>query len=140
LASDKFNFVATDFENQKMDILKSNQIEQEHKSWRRTIEFLRQENALLKYRLSEMVDNNEENHFLQTAEYFQNELLIKDDMLNKLIDELQKYTELIKDNNASSQKIIPMHNKLRNEMIIFQKKYLVLSKDFNEKMLKIFKD
>jgi predicted oxidoreductase (fatty acid repression mutant protein) len=86
-----------------------------------------------------MVDHNEENHFLQTAEYFQNELLIKDEMLKKLIDELQKYTELIK-NNVSSKKIIPMHNKLRNEIIIFQKDYLVLSKNFNEKMLKIFKD
>ena len=123
-----------------MDILKNNQIEQEHKSWQRTIEFLRQENALLKYRLSEMVDNNEENYFLQTAEYFQNELLIKDDMLKKLVDELQKYTEFIKNNNAPSEKIIPMHNKLRNEIIIFQKEYLILSKDFNEKMLRIFKD
>jgi predicted oxidoreductase (fatty acid repression mutant protein) len=122
-----------------MDILKNSQIEQEHESWQRTMEFLRQENALLKYRLSEMVDHNEENHFLQTAEYFQNELLIKDEMLKKLIDELQKYTELIK-NNVSSKKIIPMHNKLRNEIIIFQKDYLVLSKNFNEKMLKIFKD
>ncbi|MEO5909023.1 MAG: hypothetical protein ABIR50_11640, partial [Ginsengibacter sp.] len=75
-----------------MDILKNNQIEQEHESWQRTIEFLRQENALLKYRLSEMVDNNEENNFLQIAEYFQNELLIKDDMLKILIDELQTYT------------------------------------------------
>jgi hypothetical protein len=122
-----------------MNILKNNQIEQEQKSWQRTMEFLRQENALLKYRLSEMVDNNEENHFLQTAEYFQNELLIKDDMLKKLIDELQKYTEIIKNNNSSSQ-ILPMHNKLRNEITIFQKEYLVLSKDFNEKMLKIFRD
>lgn len=123
-----------------MDILKNNQIEQEHESWQRTMEFLRQENALLKYRLSELVDHNEENHFLQTAEYFQNELLIKDEMLKKLIDELQKYTELIKNKNASSVKIIPRHNKLRNEIIIFQKEYLVFSKDFNEKMLKIFKD
>jgi len=122
-----------------MNILKNNQIEQEQKSWQRTMEFLRQENALLKYRLSEMVDNNEENHFLQTAEYFQNELLIKDDMLKKLIDELQKYTEIIKNNNSSSQ-ILSMHNKLRNEITIFQKEYLVLSKDFNEKMLKIFRD
>ena len=127
-------------ENQRMDILKNNQIEQEHKSWRRTIEFLRQENALLKYRLSEMVDHNEENHFLQTAEYFQNELLIKDDMLKKLIDELQRYTEILKNNDSSSEKIIPIHRKLRNEITLFQKEYLVLCKDFNEKMLKIFKD
>ncbi|MEO6905668.1 MAG: hypothetical protein ABI148_04860, partial [Ginsengibacter sp.] len=106
----------------------------------RTIEFLRQENALLKYRLSEMVDNNEENNFLQIAEYFQNELLLKDDMLKILIDELQTYTELIKRNDTSSAKIILMHNKLRKEILVFQKEYLVFSKEFNEKMLKIFKD
>ncbi len=123
-----------------MDILKNNQIEQEHESWQRTIEFLRQENALLKYRLSEMVDNNEENNFLQIAEYFQNELLLKDDMLKILIDELQTYTELIKRNDTSSAKIILMHNKLRKEILVFQKEYLVFSKEFNEKMLKIFKD
>ncbi|MEO8720450.1 MAG: hypothetical protein ABI297_02980 [Ginsengibacter sp.] len=120
--------------------MKNNQIEQEHKSWQRTVEFLRQENALLKYRLSEMVDDNEENHYIQTAEYFQNELLLKDDQLKKLIDELQAYTERIKSEHVSSEAIILMHNKFRTEINVFQKEYLIFSQDFNEKMLKVFED
>ncbi|MDQ2720583.1 MAG: hypothetical protein M3Z26_12605 [Bacteroidota bacterium] len=40
-----------------------NQYEHEHKAWLRSVEFFMQENALLKYRLSDMVDNNEQNNF-----------------------------------------------------------------------------
>lgn len=118
-----------------MDNLKNNQIEQEHKYWQRTIEFFRQENALLKYRLSEIVDNTEENNFLQTAEYFQNQLLLKDEMLKKLIDDLQKYDRLIKNNSTSSERILKVHKSFRKNILLFQKKYLLLSKEFNEQML-----
>ena len=41
-------------------------------SWKKILEDLRQQNALLKYRLSEIVDDNEDRNFLQLAEYFQN--------------------------------------------------------------------
>jgi len=61
-----------------MKFAKNNQFEHEHKAWQRSLEFFKQENALLKYRLSEMVDNNEEDVFLQLAEYFQNQLILKD--------------------------------------------------------------
>ena len=57
---------------------KNKQLLQEQEAWKRSLEFYKQENALLKYRLSEMVDKSEGDHFLQTAEYFQNEFLIKD--------------------------------------------------------------
>ena len=61
-----------------MKSVMNNQFEHEYNAWMRKIEFFSQENALLKYRLSEMVDNNEGNNFLQMAKYFQNELLLKD--------------------------------------------------------------
>lgn len=124
-----------DSEILKMDIVKNNQIKHEHMSWLRLIEFFRQENALLKYRLSEMVDDSEDSQFLQTAEYFQNEFLLKDEALKKLIKELQDYSDIIQNKPVLSKQLIEAHNNLRNDILHFEEKYTLLSKEFNEKML-----
>lgn len=125
-------------ETLKMDIAKNNQIKHEHMSWLRLIEFFRQETALLKYRLSEMVDNSEDHEFLQTAEYFQNELLLKDEALKKLIKELQDYSDIIQNKPAISAQLITTHNRLRDDILRFEEKYTSLSKEFNEKMLQSY--
>lgn len=125
-------------ETLKMDIAKKNQIKHEHMSWLRLIEFFRQETALLKYRLSEMVDNSEDHEFLQTAEYFQNELLLKDEALKKLIKELQDYSDIIQNKPAISAQLITTHNRLRDDILRFEEKYTSLSKEFNEKMLQSY--
>ncbi|MER3465073.1 MAG: hypothetical protein C4329_12320 [Chitinophagaceae bacterium] len=113
-----------------MKIVIQNQFEQEHKAWQRSLEFFKQENALLKYRLSEMVDNNEENGFLQMAEYFQNKLLLKDALLNKLLKELHELQSAEK----FSEQMISAQNKLRNEVVKAEKKFLDLYSEFNKKM------
>jgi citrate synthase len=95
---------------QPMTPLTSSQAAQEQKSWERSLQFFKQENALLKYRLSEMVDISEGNGFLQLAEYFQNKFLQKDAKLEKLI------------------------KKLREEVLQIEKDFLALSKEFNEKI------
>ena len=125
-------------ETLKMDIAKKNQIKHEHMSWLRLIEFFRQETALLKYRLSEMVDNSEDHEFLQTVEYFQNELLLKDEALKKLIKELQDYSDIIQNKPAISAQLITTHNRLRDDILRFEEKYTSLSKEFNEKMLQSY--
>lgn len=122
----------------EMDFAKNIQIKHEHMSWLRLIEFFRQENALLKYRLSEMVDNTEDSQFLQTAEYFQNELLLKDESLKKLIKELQDYSDVIQNKPALSPQLINNHNRLRNDILQFEEKFSHLTKDFNEKMLQSY--
>ncbi len=111
---------------------------QEHTAWQRRLEFFRQENALLKYRLSEMVDHNEEKDFLQMAEYFQNELLVKDEVLNKLIKEYKNISDTFDEQNDEmiSEKIIHRHDELRNRISRFEKEFLHLSDEFNQKMLK----
>jgi hypothetical protein len=101
------------------------------------LEFFRQENALLKYRLSDLVDNNEQNDFLSIAEYFQNEFLLKDEALNRLI---KSVSELNAELNKTTDKNIPdeliyQQEKLRNDILQFEKKFLDLSNEFNEKML-----
>jgi|SRR5690242_3329871 hypothetical protein len=119
----------------KMDNAINNQIKHEHMSWLRMIEFFRQENALLKYRLSELVDSSEDSLFLQTAEYFQNEFLIKDEALKILIRQLQEYSDLIQSKVKISPQLIDTHNKIRNDILMFGKDYASLSKEFNEKMV-----
>jgi len=120
-----------------MKVLQSDQIKYEYTSWQRILEFFRQENALLKYRLSDLVDHNEQRHFLSIAEYFQNELLLKDEALNQLI---KSVSELNAELNKITDKDIPdellsRQEKLRNDILQFEKKFLDLSNKFNEKML-----
>ena len=121
-----------------MKIVNKNQFMQEHTAWQRRLEFFRQENALLKYRLSEMVDHNEEKDFLQMAEYCQNELLVKDEVLNKLIKEYKNISDTFDEQNDEmiSEKIIHRHDELRNRISRFEKEFLHLSDEFNQKMLK----
>lgn len=120
-----------------MSIFQNDQIKHEYTSWQRMLEFFRQENALLKYRLSDLVDNNEQTHFLSLAEYFQNELLLKDETLNRLI---KSVSELNAQLNKITNKHIPdelicRQEKLRNDILQFEKRFLDLSNEFNEKML-----
>jgi hypothetical protein len=85
-----------------------------------------------------MVDNIEENKFLQMAEYFQNELLIKDEMLNELTKCLQEFAgkmNVVRDQKGRSKELICEQDTLRRDILQFEKKFLVLVKDFNEKLL-----
>ena len=121
-----------------MKIVKNNQIEHEHKACRRSLEFFKQENALLKYRLSEIVDSNEESGFLQLAEYFQNELLLKDEKLNKLINELHQISDQFRELEnikGMPEKLLLIQDQFRHDMLDFENSFLLLSKDFNKKML-----
>lgn len=116
-----------------------NQLEHEYNSWKRKLEFFKQENALLKYRLSEMVDSYEGTSFLQMAEYFQNELLLKDEGLNKLTTSLQEFVndgEEERDQERYEEELIAKQNELRKKFLKFEKTFLSLSNEFNEKMLR----
>lgn len=117
---------------------KNDLFQREHQAWESRLEFFNQQHALLKYRISELVDSNEDDHFLQMAEYFQNELLLKDEMLNKLTKELREFSENVKQLptiNPLSQNMIDRYELLRNEMLEFEKSSLKLSREFNKRML-----
>lgn len=121
-----------------MTLVNINQLEQEQNLWKIKLEHFKQENVLLKYRLSEMVDNNEGSKFLQMAEYFQNQLLIADERLKKLFNELEQFSNLFKNarnERELSDKIITNYNKFKKDIFQFEKKFLNLTKEFNEKML-----
>jgi len=101
------------------------------------LEHFNQENAVLKYRLSEMVDNDAENNFLQMAEYFQNELLLNDDMLKKLVKEFQEFSDLIYESPKGpllTEKINENRHSLSKAISNFEKRFEVLSNEIKTKM------
>lgn len=118
---------------------KNNQLLQEQEAWKRSLEFYKQENALLKYRLSEMVDKSEGDHFLQTAEYFQNEFLIQDEWLQRLAHSLQSIQEegnIAKQPKLATDKMNSLQEELRNQIGKFEHEFIQLSNDFNKKVIK----
>lgn len=120
-----------------MTLLKNNQFESEWDLSKIKLEQFKQENVLLKYRLSEMVDNNEGSKFLQMAEYFQNELLITDEKLKKLFNKLDKFSHphqnYINEKKLSGE-IMTDYNKLKKDILQFENKFIILKKEFKEKM------
>lgn len=104
-------------------------------SWLRLIEFYRQENALLKYRLSELVDSSEDKKFLQCAEHFQNEFLSGDDTLKKLLRDVRQYLDWLEDENDKAPDILSNHHVLRDEILRFEKNFIRISAAFNRTML-----
>lgn len=114
-----------------------NQFIQEHAEWDRRLEFITQENALLKYRLSEMVDVSEEKDFLKKAENFQNELLLKDEKLQKIIKELKILSMAFKEVKDPNEKadLILQHGDFRKRISKFAEEFIHFTNQFNKKML-----
>jgi len=121
-----------------MALINMIQFKEEQNLWKIKLEHYKQENTLLKYRLSEMVDNGEGSKFLQKAEYFQNQLLITDERLKRLFNELDEFSNLFKDDKDGrelSEKITADYNKFTKDIFQFEKTFLSLTKKFNKKML-----
>lgn len=120
-----------------MTSVDSNQFDQEQHVWKIKLEQAKQENVLLKYRLSEMVDNSESSQFLQMAEFFQNELLIMDDKLRNLflkLEEFSRFSQQPKNGKELPGNLMADYNKLKKDISLFERKFLDLSKEFNRKM------
>jgi len=87
-----------------------------------------------------MVDSYEGTNFLQMAEYFQNELLLKDEGLKKLTVSVQEFVNEageMSNQERHEEQLIAKQKELRKKILKFEKTFLSLSNEFNEKMLKI---
>jgi hypothetical protein len=72
------------------------------------------------------------------AEYFQNELLLKDEALNKLIKESKTFEKTfrpIKSSRMEANESITK-DELRDRITQFEKEFLILSNEFNEKIFR----
>lgn len=115
-------------------ISKPDQFHHENKTWGRLLEFLKQENTILKNRLSEVVDHNSDKEFLLLAEQFQNKFILKDDYIDELRHDIntQEFNLINRKDNLLDTKLLKRQEKLRNEMEYFEKDFNQLKNEFNK--------
>lgn len=106
----------------------------ENKTWKRLLEFFKQENSFLKTRLAEVVDQRTDKEFLALAEHFQNKFIVKDEYIDELRHDIniQEETLIQKDGSLTDSKTIKRQEKLRNEMEYFEKDFSNLRNEFNK--------
>ncbi|MFZ9661795.1 MAG: hypothetical protein ACO29O_07950 [Chitinophagaceae bacterium] len=113
---------------------KIHQYEYECMMWTRSLEYLKQENAYLKDRLTEVVDHHSDKYFLAQAEHFQNQFIIKDEFLDELKHDVYTQIELLKKEiNVSDSKHddLTLHqDKLREQMVYIERDFLNLRNNF----------
>ena len=121
-----------------MKTSKHHQFEMENDSWLRRLEFFIQENAILKYRLSEIVDYNENVTTISLAEYFQNEMLLIDGRVKYLKRTILHFSRKMAEEEQTYQpgSFEKKQTRLRENMVNFEKQFLNLSNDFNARMAK----
>ena len=108
--------------------------ERELTCWQKSLSDILHDNALLKYMLSEIVDANQENDFLPVAEYFQNELLLKDEKVKIFLNQINEYN--IAGEHNFSEKYYADMEKLEYEISLFQNEFEEFSKDFKSRCYK----
>jgi hypothetical protein len=114
----------------------------ETQTWARALDFYKQENAFLKTRLSQVVDNNSDRVFLAAAEHFNNRFLLIDEYIAELRKDTRIQTDNIKQCLAGSElhakNMHVMQKKLRSELERFEKEILNLKNDFHKKLVTYF--
>lgn len=115
-------------------ISNSVQFHHENKTWGRVLEFIKQENWILKNRLSEVLDTSTDRSFLALAEQYQNKFILKDEYLDELRHDINQQDKLMVESAGGSldSKLIKRHEKLRNEMEFFETDFNRLKNDFNK--------
>ncbi|MFS8082095.1 MAG: hypothetical protein ACMG51_01480 [Ginsengibacter sp.] len=113
------------------------QVIEEARSWIRRLEFFIQENALLKFRLSEIVDHNENAAALSLAEDFQNEMLLIDGRAKYLKRTILNFSKKIDEEELT---YLPAtydkkQKRLRENIVIFEKEFLNITNEFNSKLV-----
>ena len=123
-------------------VSKIEQFHYEHTSWLRLLDFFKQENAFLKTRLAEVLDNNADKDFLAYAEHFQNQFIIKDEFIDELKHDINHMSRLYENRPAGSKKdtdkkMESRQTKLRNEMEYFEKDFVSLKNEFNKYVVSV---
>jgi seryl-tRNA synthetase len=118
-------------------VSKTKQFCYENLTWERLLEFFKQENAFLKTRLSEVVDQLTDKDFLELAEHFQNVFIIKDEFIDELRHDINDHEILLKRvlgsaDKKADKKILKKQEKLRNEMETLERDFTKDKNQFNK--------
>lgn len=104
--------------------------------WLKELSDIRQENAMFKFTLSEMVDKSVMADFLARAEKMHNELIANDDSLELLIDTATHIQDRL-NNGSSTMRVDYLAKKddLQRNLTTFRARFEMLKKQFNKEML-----
>ncbi|GDX43259.1 hypothetical protein LBMAG23_02360 [Bacteroidota bacterium] len=114
----------------------------ETSSWIRLMNFLHQENAYLKTRLSEVMDDITNNQNLALAEHFQNQFLVKDDAYDHMKNDLQRHVEkwnqqTMSDETNAILSLRKIHTRLKEQIDYMEREHAVLRKDYNTYLISL---
>lgn len=114
----------------------------ETSSWIRLMDFLHQENAYLKTRLSEVMDDITNNQHLALAEHFQNQFLVKDDAYDHMKNDLQRHVEkwnqqTMSDETNAILSLRKIHTRLKEQIDYIEREHAVLRKDYNTYLISL---
>ena len=121
-----------------MGEMEMRQMYHENEAWKRLLNFMLDENVLLKYRLSEIVRYISDPQFLEKAEDFQSRFVKKDILISLLRDDVAEIGSLLISKEPDhSDRIVQIHSrlkKLRNNVAEIEKQFSKLKLDFNRYM------
>ena len=115
------------------DMLRPEQFIHENRTWLRLLDFLKQENTVLKNRLAEVLDHESSKEFLAQAEHYQNLFIIKDEFIDELRHDVNGLVQSLtaKFNGKLDEKMLKKQEKLRNEMEYMEKDFNKLKNELN---------
>lgn len=110
------------------------QLEAENKRWEILLSTLKNENAFLILKLSEVLEKKEDKEFVSKAEYFQNEFITKDEYIKELENDIRIELQLLVGTRDAQVpvKLLKKHEKLRNEITYLQRNFSDLRIEFNK--------
>lgn len=114
---------------------KFTQFRHESDTWKRYLQFIQQENNHLKTRLSQVLQHDTDEQFLERAEYFQSKFIAEDDTVNMLRQDIHELdTMLSKEIPEDQNTIKELQKKLKKmhkDMEIVERQFNKLKSDFN---------
>lgn len=108
-------------------------------TWERALEYYKQENAFLKTRLSQVLDANNGEGFVEAAEHFNNRFVFTDELIGSLLQDTRQQKDMLqksaKGDHSSDRLVQKYQLKLRAEMKKFELDMPGLKNEFNQAML-----
>jgi predicted RNase H-like nuclease (RuvC/YqgF family) len=114
---------------------KFTQFRHESDTWKRYLQFIQQENNHLKTRLSQVLQHDTDEQFLERAEYFQSKFIAEDDTVNMLRQDIHELDSMLtKEMPEEASTVKELQKKLKKmhkDMEIVERQFNKLKSDFN---------
>lgn len=112
------------------------QLQHQSDAWKRSLEFLRQENVYLKNRLAEVLTASRHNaEFLEEVEQFQNQFILQDSILDLIRRDIADMDKLLANEvymNKETKSVFSKHKKLEVDVRKLELNFNLLSIRFND--------